>query len=323
MNSDPRPRRGLAGPGLRRSMPAMFAWAVSCLVPAAVVAAAPASEHAACVRLRDEKRAVEAAPHCRAAYDMLSTETTEAALQDRASIVFDAHHTYQEAFQASHDRAHLCAESALLTHFLAFLDQHGAAEIRQPDRRDARRLLDEVQAQLGEHPCAEELPEDRDPREDDAVLEDSLLPVSPVLKRPIPTSRAPDRLPAPSSALDARRPLRVAGGVTLGVGLVMGMATAGVLIYGEQLQRQRDALLQQGFAPGQVPDETLRASDRLLVEGRRANTIGTSVGAVAAASVISGITLLAVDGARHRRARRVALHPSAWPNLGLRAAVEF
>ncbi|MDC0722484.1 hypothetical protein [Nannocystis bainbridge] len=299
----------------------MFAWALSWFAPA-MLSAAPvsaASEHAACVELRDAGRAVEAAPRCRAAYDALGTESTEAALQDRASIVFDAHHTYQEAFQAGDDRSHLCAEAALLRHFLAFHERFIAADTHPGDRRDARKLLDAVEAQLGEHICVEQAPA-ADPK---AVGEDGLLPIAPVLKRPPPTSRPLDTPPAAPPRSGVRRSLRLAGGVTLGVGLAASMATVAMLTYGELLQRRRDELLHQEFTPGHVPEEAQRASDRLLAEGRRANAIGASVGAFAAASVISGITLLAVDASRHRRTRRVAVRPSAWPNLGLRVALEF
>lgn len=280
-------------------------------VPFGASATAPAGvEHAACIKLRDEKMAPVAAQHCRAAYDLLPLEATEAALHDRAAIVFDAHHTYQEAFAATGEHPYLCDEAALLRRFLSDLERLVDDEARQADRRDARRLLAEVEAQLGPHVCAE-------------PQEDGLLAVTNTGRRiaaAVPQGR-PEAAPA-APPTPARRPLRLAGSVVLGVGLLLGMATVGALAFGEQLQRERDALLGAHYSPGEVAAETAERAVELRAAGIRANMIAAGLGAIAGASIVSGVTMLAVDGARQRRLR-LALHLSAWPVAGLRAALEF
>lgn len=277
--------------------------------PLVASATAPAGlEHAACLKLRDEKMPAVAAQHCRAAYDLLPLETTDAALHDRAAIVFDAHHTYQEAFAATGEHAYLCDEAALLRRFLSDLDRLVDAQARQADRRDARKLLAEVEAKLGEHTCAE-------PQED-------LLAVTRTGRR---TATVPENRPeAPPAAppAPARRPLRIAGGVVLGVGLVLGMATIGALAFGEQLQHERDALLGAPYTPGDVAMNAEQRATELRAAGVRANLIAAGLGAATGASLVSGVTMLAVDRARQRRSR-LALHLSAWPVTGLRAALEF
>lgn len=280
------------------------------VAPLGASATAPAGvEHAACLKLRDEKMPAVAAPHCRAAYDLLPLEATEGALHDRAAVVFDAHHTYQEAFAATREHAYLCDEAALLRRFLSDLARLVDAQARQADRRDARRLLAEVEAQLDAHVCAE-------------PTDDGLLVVTSTGRG---TAKVPENRPvAPPTAppAPARRPLRIAGGVVLGVGLVLGMATIGALAFGEQLQRERDALLGASYTPGQVAADAEQRATELRTAGVRANLIAAGLGAASGASLVSGVTMLAVDGARQRRSR-LALHLSAWPVAGLRAALEF
>lgn len=280
------------------------------VAPIGASATAPAGvEHAACLKLRDEKMAAAAAQHCRAAYDLLPLEATEAALHDRAAIVFDAHHTYQEAFAATGEHAYLCDEAALLQRFLSDLDRLVDAQARQADRRDARRLLAKVEALLGAHACAE-------------PQEDALLTVTNTGRK---TAAVPENRPvAPPTAppAPARRPQRIAGGVVLGVGLVLGMVTAGALAFGEHLQRERDALLGAFYTPGEVAAGAEQRATELRAAGVRANLIAAGLGAASSAWLVSGVTMLAVDGARQRRSR-LALHLSAWPVAGLRAALEF
>ena len=305
--------------GTRGRMREVFVRWVLAVAPSVVVGVAslgasattPAGvEHAACIKLRDEKMAVAAAQHCRAAYDLLPLEATEAALHDRAAIVFDSHHTYQEAFAATGEHAYLCDEAALLRRFLSDLDRLVDAQARQADRRDARRLLAQIAAQLGVHACAEPT--------DDALL----VVTNTGRKNNAEMSENRPEAPPTAPPAPARRPLRIAGGVVLGVGLVLGMATIGALAFGEQIQHERDALLSASYTPGEVAADAEQRATELRAAGVRANLIAAGLGAAAGASLVSGVTMLAVDGARQRRSR-LALHLSAWPVTGLRAALEF
>lgn len=257
-----------------------------------------------CVQLRDTAKPREAIPHCRAAYDALPPEAADRVLHDRAIVVFETHYTYQEAQAAARDPVLMCEEAAFLGDYLAFLDANVSVDTRPADRRDAKRLLAELHAELGDHRC--------DPEEDE------LLPVRPAIDR-----RAEPPAPPPSPPARTSRPLRTSGAVLLGVGLLLGAATAVPLAIGEAVQRQRDELIKGSYTMGQVPEDIRAADAQLDAAGVRLNLLAGGIGAVAGAALVVGVGLLAVDAHRHRRSQRFALHPRVWPHAGLELALEF
>lgn len=258
-----------------------------------------------CVQLRRAAKPREAIPHCRAAYDALPLDTADEALHDRSLVVWETHYTYEDAQAVAHDRALLCEEAVFLRAYLEFLDTHVSVDTRPADRRDAKRLIKELSAALGDHRC--------EPEEGELPVRADVEP------RVEPPPPAPP--PAPSPARTAR-PLRISGGVLLGAGLVLASVTAVPLVLGEAVERQHSRLVQGPYPMGQVPEDVLAADARLDATGARLNRIAAGFAAAAAAALISGITMLAVDGHRHRRAQRFASHPRVRP-AGLRLVVEF
>lgn len=276
---------------------------IAVAVCSATARAAPPvlSEVDECVRLRKAARPREAIPHCRAAYDALPLNTAEEALHDRSLVVWQTHYTYKDALAAARDPALMCEEAAFLRAYLDFLDTHVSVDTRPADRRDAARLVKEIDAALGDHRCE--------------TKEDELLPVPDV--RPA----EPPQPPPPPPARVAR-PLRISGGVVVGVGLLLASATAVPLALGDAVERQHNLLVHGAYPMGQVSGGIRDADAQLGAQGVRLNQIAAGIAVVAGALLISGITMLAVDGHRHRRAQRFAAHPRL-RLAGHRLALEF
>lgn len=271
----------------------------------ATASAAPPvlSEVDECVRLRKAAKPREALPHCHAAYEALPLNNTEEALHDRSLVVWQTHYTYKDALAAARDPALMCEEAAFLSAYLDFLDTHVSVDTRPADRRDAARLVKELDAALGDHRCE--------------TKEDELLPVRAVDVRP---AEPPPQPPPPPARV--ARPLRISGGVVVGVGLLLASATAVPLALGEGAERQHNLLVHGSYPMGQVPRDIRDADAQLGAQGVLLNQIAVGIAAVAGALLISGITMLAVDGHRHRRAQRFASQPRVRP-AGLRLALEF
>lgn len=247
-------------------------------------------EHKICAELRDAGKFAEAVPHCRATYDTLPDDTGEPTLNSRSLIVFDIFHTYREGFEATGDPGFLCGGEALMRDFAAYLDARQLAEARHIDHEAAQRLGAQLAALRGDRPCGE--PEHTD---------DDLLPVA---ARPSPPAPAPR----------PRRGLRIAGGVTLGAGLGLGLLAAGALVAGARIEAERDRLT--GVTEHlDVGAEGYALAEQLDLLGTRANriAIGSAIGAGAA--IVTSIVLFAVDGHR-RRAQRLSLAPAVWPGGG-------
>lgn len=256
-----------------------------------------------CVRVREAGKPREALAYCRAAYDALALDLADAALHDRSLIVWETYYTYRDAQAAALDPALLCEEAAFLRGYLDFLDTHLSPDTRPADRRDASRLVQETEAALGTSGC--------EPADD-------LLPVSTTVQRPSPPP-VPAPPPPTPPAPDAR-PLRLSGGVLLGVGVLFASTTAVPLAFGEALQREHDRILHGGYPMGHVSEDIISADAQLAATGARLNQIALGLAIVAGAALLSGIVLLAVDS-RHRGAR-VALRPRARV-AGIRFALEF
>ncbi|MBZ5713942.1 hypothetical protein [Nannocystis pusilla] len=260
-----------------------------------------------CIQLRKAGKPREALPRCRAAYDALPLATVEEALHDRSLVVWETHYTYEDAQGVARDPALLCEEVAFLRAYLAFLDTHVSVDTRPADRRDAKRLLKDLGAALGDHRC--EIPEVE------------LVPVHAVAE---PRVEPPPPAPPPSPPPPARaaRPLRVSGGVFLGAGIVLASVTAIPLTLGEAAERQHSLVVNGAYPMGHVPKDVLEADAQLAATGVRLNRIAGGLVAAAGAALIAGITMLAVDGHRHRRAQRFAQRPRV-RLAGPRLAVEF
>ncbi|MBZ5714887.1 hypothetical protein [Nannocystis pusilla] len=251
-------------------------------------------EHRTCVELRDAGKLAEAAPHCRAAYDALPDDTREPPLNARSLIVFDGYNTYLEAFEATNDIVFLCAGEELLTEYLAYLDARLPAEARPDDRQDAQKDLAELAARRGDQKCSEPVVEPL-PRQEDLL---------PVVLRPQPQQEAPP--PTPGSGL------RIAGGVTLGTGIALGLVAAGALAYGARIRDERDRLTN---APEPVGPEGHALADRLDGLGTRANRLAVGTAITSGAAIVTSIVLLAVD-AHRRRGQRLSIAPVVWPAGG-------
>lgn len=249
-------------------------------------------EHKICAELRDAGKFAEAVPHCRAAYDSLPDDTGEPTLNSRSLIVFDIFHTYREGFEATGDPAFLCGGEALMSDFAAYLDARQLSEARHIDYEAAQRLGTQLAASRGELPCSEPTREHTD---------DDLLPV---VARPPPP-------PPPSRP---RRSLRIAGGVTLGAGLGLGLLAAGALVAGARIESERDRLT-GATEHLDVGPEGYAVAERLDLLGARANRIAVGSAIGAGAAIVTSIVLFAVDGHR-RRVQRLSLAPAVWPGGG-------
>jgi hypothetical protein len=247
-------------------------------------------EHTLCAELRDANRLAEAVPHCRAAYDALPDDTSEPTLNARSLIVFDSYHTYLEAFEATGDHAFLCGGEKLMSDFSAYLDERQLSEERSIDHEDAQRLQAQLASLRGERPCGEPALEDAD---------DELLPV--LATTPPPAAPAAPEPQAP-------RGLRIAGGVTLGAGVGLGLLTAGALVVGARMESERDRLT-SATAEVDIGPEGYILADRLDRLGTRANRVALGSAIGAGAAIITSIVLFTVDGHR-RRVQRLSLAPA-------------
>ena len=90
---------------------------------------------------------------------------------------------------------------------------------------------------------------------------------------------------------------------------------------GELNQRSRDAVI--GSVPAPAPDELLRQAEKLVAVGEAANRRAIVAGSLSGASLLTGITLLAVDVHRRRQHRRLAFAPTLGATLGVRLRLEF
>lgn len=82
--------------------------------------------------------------------------------------------------------------------------------------------------------------------------------------------------------------------------------------------RGRDTLI--GSVPAPVPDDLLRQAEKLDAIGDAANRRAIVAGSLSGASLLTGVTLLAVDVHRRRQHRRLAFAPTLGATLGVRLA---
>ena len=264
-------------------------------------------EQAVCLEHREANEHALAAEHCLAAYNALPDLPD--AMEARSVMAFDAHYSFRDAYVQTGEVKHLCGEIRLFIRFLDYLDQHYPAPERPADRKDAQELLDAARNDLGGRSCKEKLPE---PEPEQA---------------PEPEQ---DPAPAPAPAIEVAPPppppkmrggLRASGWTLFALGLGFGAWSAAELAVGELNQRSRDTLIDSVPAP--VPDDLLRQAEKLVAVGEAANRRAMVAGSLSGASLLTGITLLAVDVHRRRQHRRLAFAPTLGATLGVRLRLEF
>jgi hypothetical protein len=139
-------------------------------------------------------------------------------------------------------------------------------------------------------------------------------PPTPEGPKPGPGDHKPK--PAP-----ARRPLRIAGGAALGVGLALGGGMVAALVRGASLRDQAEALRDQSSGQAIEADDasTFAAITR---RGELADHAAIGLGVATGALSVAGAALVVLD-ARRSKAARFAIQPSILPTAGIRLALEF
>jgi hypothetical protein len=270
-------------------------------------AAEPWRDHEAeCHRLADTAKTPGgvSADGLAAAGDACRTASEGApTLGSRAVLVLDASSYYRRAAEAGHGEA-LCRSAAMLRTFAAQLAAPGA-EDRPHDRAAVAGRLAEI---AGRCPAGD------DPAGESRTT--TTKPPTPEGPKPGPGDHKPKPKPAP-----ARRPLRIAGGAMLGVGLALGGGMVAALVRGASLRGQAEALRDQhsGQTIGTDDASTFAAITR---RGELADHAAIGLGVAAGALSVAGAALLVLD-ARRSKAARFALQPSILPTAGIRLALEF
>lgn len=231
---------------------------------------------------------------CRAASEAVPT------LAGRAVLVLDASSHYRRAAEAGHGEAP-CRSAAMLRTFAAQLAAPGV-EDRPNDRAAVAGRLAEI---AGRCPAGDEPAGDKFPA---------------ATARPA-TPEGPEPGPGDHKPKPARRPLRIAGGAMLGVGLAFGGGMIAALMRGALLRDQAEALRDQhrGQTIGADDASTFAAITR---RGELADHAAIGLGVAAGALSVAGAALLVLD-ARRSKAARFALQPSILPTAGIRLAMEF
>ncbi len=258
---------------------------------------------ASCTELRKTGAPAAAADACRRAFDAVPDGPQ--APGRRSLLLGSAHALYKKAQTAGPDLSLACADAAMLRAFAVQLDALPPGA-RPGDRDDLKRALGEVDPGLSAR-CSNTTAE---------------APPQPTpLTRPSPAAR-PDPRPADQADTRARprRPLRVAGGTILGLGLGFGAAMIGALVRGADLRAQVDAMRDETKGNA-VPMGADQQYDATIARGERADRLALGLGITAAALTGVSVGLLVVD--RRRGSRRVALTTLALPTAGVRLSLEF
>ena len=258
-------------------------------------------EQAVCLKHREANEHALAAEHCLAAYNALPDLPD--AMEARSVMAFDAHYSFRDAYVQTGEVKHLCDEIHLFIRFLDYLDRHYPAPERPADRKDAQELLDAARNDLGGRSCKEKQPEP-EPEPEPTPPPAPLVEIAP----PPPPPKMP-------------RGLRASGWTLFALGLGFGAWSAVELAIGEMNQRGRDTLI--GSVPAPVPADLLHQAEKLDATGDAANRRAIVAASLSGASLLTGITLLAVDVHRRRQHRRLAFAPTLGATLGVRLRLEF
>ena len=260
-------------------------------------------EQSVCLKHRKAKEHALAAEHCLAAYNALPDLPD--AMEARSVMAFDAHYSFRDAYVQTGDVKHLCDEVHLFIRFLDYLDQHYPAPERPADREDAQELLDAARNDLAGRSCKKKEPEP-EPEPEQITA---------------PTPAPAVEVVPPATPPKLRGSLRASGWTLFALGLGFGAWSAAELAIGELNQRSRDAVI--GSVPAPAPDELLRQAEQLVAIGDAANRRAIVAAGLSGASLLTGITLLAVDVHRRRQHRRLAFAPTLGATLGVRLRLEF
>jgi len=261
-------------------------------------------EQAACHKHREAGEHVQAAKRCEAAYDALPD--LPEALAARGVMAFDAGYSFRDAYDQTGEVKHLCGEIRLMIRFLNYLDNRVPPDERPYDRIDAKKFLDAARNDLGTRSCTEKPPEPEP--EPEPVTEPQPAPAPTIdIVQPLP--------PAP------RRGLKISGWTLFALGLGLGAWSSAELAIGEVNERGRQALI--ASVPGTVPASLVDQLEVVNAAGDAANRRAIVAGSLSGASLITGITLLAVDAHRRRKHRRLAFVPVTGPTFGVRLRLEF
>lgn len=288
------------------TLPALFL--TLAMAPASGDAAEPWRElEAACHRLADAATTPRgvSADGLTAAGDACRTASEGApTLASRAVLVLDASSYYRRAAAAGHGEA-LCRSAAMLRTFAAQLAAPGA-EDRPNDRAAVARRLAEI---AGRCPAGDVPAGDLPPA-------NTAKPPTPEGPEPGPGDHKPKPKPTPT-----RRPLRIAGGAMLGVGLAFGGGMVAALVRGASLRDQAEALRDQHSEQtiGTADASTFAAITR---RGELADHAAIGLGVAAGALSVACAVLLVLD-ARRSKTARFALQPSILPTAGIRLSLEF
>ena len=264
-------------------------------------------EQAVCLKHRKAKQHALAAEHCLAAYNALPD--LPEAMEARSVMAFDAHYSFRDAYTQTGEVKHLCDEIRLFVRFLNYLDRRYPAPQRPADRKDALELLNAARTDLGDRSCREKEPEPEPEPAPEPAPAPEQASAAPAVEVPPPPPPKP------------RSGLRASGWTLFALGLGLGAWSAAELAIGELNQRGRDALIDSVPAP--VPADLLRQVEALDAIGDASNRRAIVAGSLSGASLITGITLLAVDARRRREHRRLALAPSFGATFGARLRLEF
>lgn len=285
-------------------------WVVALSQVPAETPAEPWQPHEAeCYSHEDAQDYTAAGDACRRAFEAVPDGPT--AFDKRSLFVFKAVRLYKKAREATNDAAALCPAAEVLRAFEAQLGTLPPG-VRAADRAGVADKLKTIEPQIVGL-CA-------DPPDElvDVHDEESKPPA-----QADPPIVRPAKPPPPADATPTkRRPLRIAGGTTLGVGLGLGTVAIAMLARAAEMQAQVDGL--NAMYPAEsgikIPaDEAGRFEDAKL-HGERADRLAAGFGIPAIGLVLSGVVMLAIDAHRERAGRRFALYPGP---AGLRFRMEF
>jgi len=296
---------------------------------AVLLSPAPASAetwqvHAAeCQRRKAAGEHAEAGDACRRAFEAVPEGPQS--FDQRSLLAFSAVRLYKKAHKASNDVEPLCSAATLLRTFEAQLATLPPGD-RPGDRAGVADALREIEPRIAGM-CTDRPPDDLVAvgRPDGKPKTDA--PASPAQTRPAAVQPArlahPTKTPTtddPSIRSAERRPLRIAGWTTLGVGLALGGGAISMLVKGAAMAVQLDGLNAAYPAGTMIPPAQAQRFHDLTRQGEHANDLALGLGVPAIAMFISAVTLLGIDAHQRRIARRFAVHPGP---AGLRLTMEF
>ena len=288
------------------------------LVPAGSPGAAETwREHEAeCHRLADAADTSQGVPAdglaaagdaCRTASEGVPT------LASRVVLVFEAASYYRRAAEAGHASA-LCTSATMLRSLAAQLDAPDAENLSN-DRAAVATRLAAIEPKITGR-CSGDKRREVDAPADAPASTATNGPSTPEGPKPGPGDHKPDPRPSP-----AQRPLRIAGGALLGLGLALGGGMVAALVRGTSLRSEADELNDQHRGEA-IDGDGVGTFAAITRRGELADHAAIGLGVAAGALSVAGAALLVLD-ARRSKTARFALQPTIVPTAGIRLALEF